>query len=282
MKPGVVADEMFPDGSGAYMELDESGGATGILMDLAANEKCLHADFYNAPKINNYVLKDGNITCARLQLNISAKIPYDEVSPPPPAAASSVLTDCWVQANKTTGVYELNPGTDMVMMPSSTCNGPNNTEVIHLLVAGKHHLNIVLLKNKDKVSLSLELHYSQKDMENATNPDDEYSVISKDIWSVPASRSYQCNSEVSVTLSPELNITGAHEVVAKLWDVRYMAYVNQTTDNYNQEWPCDQDTQMADIVPIAVGVALAALVVVVVIAYTVSRRRTKQRGYQSV
>ena len=37
-----------------------------------------------------------------------------------------------------------------------------------------------------------------------------------------------------------------------------------------------------DIVPIAVGVALACLVVAVLVAYMVGRRRNRQNGYQSV
>lgn len=48
MKPGnVAADEMFPDGGGSFMDLDEAGGTSGLLMDLAANEKSVHADFFN-------------------------------------------------------------------------------------------------------------------------------------------------------------------------------------------------------------------------------------------
>ncbi|OWJ99315.1 hypothetical protein Celaphus_00009455 [Cervus elaphus hippelaphus] len=45
MKPAV--DEMFPKGAGPYVDLDEAGGSTGLLMDLAANEKAVHADFFN-------------------------------------------------------------------------------------------------------------------------------------------------------------------------------------------------------------------------------------------
>ncbi|NXO25363.1 CSN9 protein, partial [Cisticola juncidis] len=40
MKPAV--DEMFPEGAGPYVDLDEVR-----LMDLAANEKAVHADFFN-------------------------------------------------------------------------------------------------------------------------------------------------------------------------------------------------------------------------------------------
>ncbi|XP_037642188.1 COP9 signalosome complex subunit 9-like [Sebastes umbrosus] len=46
MKPAV--DEMFPEGPGPYGDLDlEAGGSTGLLMDLAANEKAVHSDFFN-------------------------------------------------------------------------------------------------------------------------------------------------------------------------------------------------------------------------------------------
>lgn len=83
MKPTLVADEMFPEGAGPFMELDEviymriqclaiqiytinaneliinkylpdnlirfeqAGGSSGLLMDLAANEKDVHSDFFN-------------------------------------------------------------------------------------------------------------------------------------------------------------------------------------------------------------------------------------------
>jgi len=47
MKPTLVAvDEMFPEGAN-FMELDEPTGPSGLLLDLAANDKDVHADFYN-------------------------------------------------------------------------------------------------------------------------------------------------------------------------------------------------------------------------------------------
>lgn len=51
MKPPLVADEMFPEGPN-FMELDEPGGS-GLLMDLAANEKDVHADFFNGKTFLN-------------------------------------------------------------------------------------------------------------------------------------------------------------------------------------------------------------------------------------
>ncbi|KAG4071812.1 hypothetical protein HA402_005973 [Bradysia odoriphaga] len=46
MKPTLAADEMFPEGAN-FMDLDEPGSGSGLLMDLAANEKDVHSDFFN-------------------------------------------------------------------------------------------------------------------------------------------------------------------------------------------------------------------------------------------
>ena len=50
----MVADEMFPDGPGAGVDfadvedvVRDVGGPTGLLNDLTASEKTVHADFYN-------------------------------------------------------------------------------------------------------------------------------------------------------------------------------------------------------------------------------------------
>ncbi|KAG0415289.1 hypothetical protein HPB47_007565 [Ixodes persulcatus] len=45
---------------------------------------------------------------------------------------------------------------------------------------------------------------------------------------------------------------------------------------------CVQNNDISNIVPIAVGSALAALVVIVLLAYLVGRSRSRQKGYQSV
>ena len=46
--------------------------------------------------------------------------------------------------------------------------------------------------------------------------------------------------------------------------------------------PMDCAYQPNDVVPVAVGVTLAVLVVLVLVAYLFGRRRARQRGYQSV
>ena len=44
---------------------------------------------------------------------------------------------------------------------------------------------------------------------------------------------------------------------------------------------CNEDTSVSNIVPIAVGAALAGLVLIVLVAYLIGRSRNK-RGYESV
>ncbi|KAK2148419.1 hypothetical protein LSH36_499g02075 [Paralvinella palmiformis] len=47
MKPSLAVDEMFPEGAGSYMDIEEAGSSSALLMDLAANEKSVHSDFFN-------------------------------------------------------------------------------------------------------------------------------------------------------------------------------------------------------------------------------------------
>ncbi|XP_050998309.1 COP9 signalosome complex subunit 9-like [Acomys russatus] len=45
MKPTV--DEMFPEGEGSYVDLNDAGDRMRLLMDLAAHEKAVLEDFLN-------------------------------------------------------------------------------------------------------------------------------------------------------------------------------------------------------------------------------------------
>lgn len=47
MKPTVVADEMFPEGIGPFMDLDEVASGSALAIDLTQNEKLVHNDFFN-------------------------------------------------------------------------------------------------------------------------------------------------------------------------------------------------------------------------------------------
>ncbi|CAH1713418.1 unnamed protein product [Aphis gossypii] len=44
MKPGIVADEMFPEGTSAIMDMDDETGSNVIF---EMNDKSLQAEFFN-------------------------------------------------------------------------------------------------------------------------------------------------------------------------------------------------------------------------------------------
>lgn len=64
--------------------------------------------------------------------------------------------------------------------------------------------------------------------------------------------------------------------------VPYNETITNGTQTWGQEEECGMDILTNDIVPIAVGCALAALVVIVLIAYVIGRRRNRARGYESM
>jgi len=117
--------------------------------------------------------------------------------------------------------------------------------------------------------------------------------ITKLMFHTPIDKSYQCADvgQISLISSMQWNYTkmAPHDVsntTANAFQVHFDAYRNIPTndiivqDQFRASIDCLY--QPNDIVPIAVGVALAALVVAVLIAYMVGRRRNRHAGYQSV
>lgn len=97
---------------------------------------------------------------------------------------------------------------------------------------------------------------------------------------VEVNNSYRCNSEESIQLDFD-GIT--NRGVLRFAHVQMEAFRTLINDEFSAAVDCAADKVItSDIVPIAVGCALAALVVIVLVAYLIGRRRARQRGYQSV
>lgn len=93
--------------------------------------------------------------------------------------------------------------------------------------------------------------------------------------------SYRCNSEYDVRI--KVGVFADQTALVRFTHVQMEAFRSLENDKFNVASDCSADDILtSDIVPIAVGCALAALVVVVLIAYLIGRRRARQRGYQSV
>lgn len=97
-------------------------------------------------------------------------------------------------------------------------------------------------------------------------------------YKIDSGASYKCLSSIKINFTEVNEPTVLVEAIVK--DFRYQAFVAK--DGFNSERRCGADFGTSDIVPIAVGCALAALVVIVLIAYLIGRRRSRQKGYQSV
>lgn len=133
----------------------------------------------------------------------------------------------------------------------------NETEKLYSL----HHLEISLVIEK-----------SSTDKSNQTMT----LIHMAPQFSTGLSNSYRCVKEQS------LNLTSKNETVGqlKVSHLQFQAFRNDNTTVFGLAKDCSFDTP--DIVPITVGCALAGLVVVVLIAYLVGRRRSQSRGYLSM
>ncbi|XP_061194379.1 lysosome-associated membrane glycoprotein 1-like [Saccostrea echinata] len=81
-----------------------------------------------------------------------------------------------------------------------------------------------------------------------------------------ATNSYLCNKDTTFDLQHGFSM------VTK--DLRYQAFKVNTTD-FDDATECEGDTKTDSIVPIAVGAALAGLVLLVLVAYVFGRRRSR-------
>lgn len=91
-------------------------------------------------------------------------------------------------------------------------------------------------------------------------------------YQIPANFSYHCNREQT------LNATNGNFIVSK---VQFEAFKKDNSQKFAAAKDCDSNIT-PDIVPIAVGISLIALIVVVLVAYIVGRKRQQARGYLNI
>ena len=96
----------------------------------------------------------------------------------------------------------------------------------------------------------------------------------------PANFSYHCNREQI------LNSTKGDGSFIILSKVQFEAFRSNKTNGKNKNtFSLAKDCESSfkpDIVPIAVGLSLIALIIIVLIAYIVGRRRQQARGYLNI
>lgn len=72
-------------------------------------------------------------------------------------------------------------------------------------------------------------------------------------------------------------------VTVTFYDVRLQSFMSsEDNGQFGEANLCPDDFTTSNIVPIAVGIALACLVGIVLVAYVIGRRRNRARGYESM
>lgn len=219
---------------------------------------------------------EGNKTCINVVFSVQITIKYNNTN----------------NEEKTTGFTI--PTNASIDLDSSSCGDPKtvSTEKIVIRFEKEEHTsaNLSLTFNKtedgsifvEEVKLDfvatedlmpgLDTKLYGKTMSSVKN---ELSL-----FKVASVHSYVCSAAQSAKLdSQEGRITG---VQIEFTDSKVEAYINESNKgNFDSEIDC-KSADISDVVPIAVGAALAGLVVIVLIAYFIGRRRSRRLAYQSV
>lgn len=93
--------------------------------------------------------------------------------------------------------------------------------------------------------------------------------------------SYHCTRVQSLNLTATMDANATAVASLNVSHLQFEAFHRRADDHFSTAKDCDS-VDTPDIVPIAVGCALAALVALVLIAYLVGRRRSQTHGYLSM
>lgn len=98
-------------------------------------------------------------------------------------------------------------------------------------------------------------------------------------FSAPLKMSYHCTRPQVFNLTETIM---DKEVIGtvKVHDVQAEAFRTANASGFSTARDCDS-SETSDVVPIAVGIALVALILIVLISYLCARRRSNSRGYMS-
>ncbi|XP_037285159.2 lysosome-associated membrane glycoprotein 1 [Rhipicephalus microplus] len=162
----------------------------------------------------------------------------------------------------------------------SSCTSSSGEQTLVLLFGHNNILSLVFAKNGTVYlhKLFVEVFFSTDLFPGAVKPEEHLTVYNDTLmlYSVPEDRSYYCKVDQPVYV-------GANVTVDVL-SAQLQAFRNATAEAVGQFGAAVECSagDISNIVPIAVGSALAALVIIVLIAYLIGRSKSRQKGYQSV
>ncbi|XP_045394715.1 lysosome-associated membrane glycoprotein 2 isoform X2 [Lemur catta] len=193
------------------------------------------------PEIGKYKVNNTNGTCLLATMRLQLNITQDKVA--------SVFN---IKPNSTDFTGSCHPDTALLRLNSSTIR----------------YLEFVFaVKNENRFFLK-EVNVSMYLVNGSV-----FSIANDNLsyWDAPLGSSYMCNKEQTISVS------GAFQI--NTFDLRVQPF-NVTEGNYStaQECSLDDDTIL---IPIIVGAGLSGLIIVIVIAYLIGRRKS-YAGYQTL
>jgi len=157
--------------------------------------------------------------------------------------------------------------TENATTEGSNCNLTDDTQVLVLSERNHYVLTMIFAKEGGKVFVNETLlEYNASEAYVTMSSNDK-------MFTVKTGNSYLCNADIKFNFG---------NVTMDTSDAHIQAFGAEGNTNFGEAEECDADDKVSDVVPIAVGCALAALIIVVLIAYLVGRRQSRQKGYQSV
>ncbi|CAB3360310.1 Hypothetical predicted protein [Cloeon dipterum] len=211
-------------------------------------------------QIGNWNVTDkNNITCMMLQATIQISVAYTTAD------------------NKTAVANMTVPA-----VGSSASGSCENNETQSISISWTPADLEQTLSDKIDITFSLNVstkayHVSKLAVSVYPNPTDKKLVVLEvedvELPPIPFGMSYRCSP------AEKFNLT--ENSFLEVSDLQVQAFHTANDGKFGSASEC-QAGDTADIVPIVVGCALAGLVVIVLIAYLVGRRRSRQSGYLSM
>lgn len=212
-----------------------------------------------APKPGKWMVNETNQTCIIVNMAVQFNVSYINKE----NKTVSKLFNLPDNANKTVVTGECGKIEQYLRLSFNDTKNVTNNFTLHFVKneAAKqysfHHLEVALLNPNNTVLL----------VHNTT-------LVS----GTGLSNSYRCLKQQNFTLA--LNGTDKNMGYLLISDLQFQAFKTENNKDFGEVKDCKLDTP--DIVPIAVGCALAGLVVIVLIAYLMGRRRSQASGYSSM
>uniref|UniRef100_A0A1B6C202 Lysosome-associated membrane glycoprotein 5 n=1 Tax=Clastoptera arizonana TaxID=38151 RepID=A0A1B6C202_9HEMI len=211
-------------------------------------------------KSDIWIVSNGDVNCILAKMDIQFTITYNTSNDKPKDVTFKVLSNansngsCGQDMNKL--ILPLMPDGTIDFIFHNTVNNSYSMDYIEINIPVN---NSIFINNTWSSNTTLIFTYSKQIFERNIND------------------SYTCEAPNDV----KLNCSMTDLNVLKLSNMQVQAFGTTKNKNFGVAIDCIT-RETPDIVPIAVGLALALLVIVVLIGFLISRRRSQARGYLSM